>query len=141
MKTEKIILSFIAVLFGLLAAGVAFYFYQSIKVVQVPQDKTTAQASPTPSPLPAVYVTITTPEDEDVVEKKTVTISGKTVPEAIVVVSTGIGDDILTPAANGNFTGTITLENGVNQIIATAITPNGQSATITKTLTFSTESF
>lgn len=141
MKKEKIVLSFVAVLFGLLAAGVAFYLYQSTKVVSPPQKQQQATTSPSPTPQSSLFLTIDTPTDEEVVDKKTVTITGKTVPEAIVVISTAIGDEVLTPASTGNFTGTITIDHGVNEITARAIVPNGQSVKIVKTFTFSTENF
>lgn len=141
MKKEKIVLSFIAVLLGLMVAGATFYLYQSTKVVSQPQKQQQTTASPSQAPQSSLFLTIDSPADEEVVGKKTVTIIGKTVPDAVVIISTGIGDNVLIPASTGNFTGTITIENGVNEITARAIVPNGQSVKIVKTLTFSTENF
>lgn len=141
MRTEKVILSFIAVAIGILVSGIAFYFYQATKTV--PQKPPVAKASVTPTklPHPAFSLTISTPEDEDVVASKTVKVAGKTSKDATVVVSTDTDDQVLTPSQDGSFNGTVTIGNGQNIIHFLAIAPDGQEIKITKTITYSTENF
>lgn len=143
MKKEKTILSFIAVLIGLLVAGIAFYFYQTTKTIS---DTKTNTVSIKPSPIPtinesAMYLNIDTPQDEAVVDKKILTISGKTIKDATIVVLTNSSDDVINTASNGNFSTTVNLEDGENQISITAISPTGEEETVIKTVTYSTESF
>ena len=141
MKQERVILSFIMVLIGLLVAGVAFYLYQGTK--KVSSSKTTITApSPTPTPLsPSVYLNIDNPIDESVTDNKTIKVSGKTVVGATVVILTSANQQIVEPSSQGDFSTTITASDGQNLIRVTAFGPDGQSVTVQKTITYSTENF
>lgn len=144
MKTERIVLSFIAVLIGVIVAGIGFYFYQSTKTISPQKLKSitlSPQSSPTPTPLPPIYLTLDAPTDEGVVDTQTITVAGKTVPNAIVLISTKSTDDVITPSATGAFTTTETIDTGVNTIEITAIAPDGEESKTTRTVTYSTETF
>lgn len=143
MKTEKVVLSFIAVAIGILVAGVAFYLYQATKTIpSTQQSKVVAKQTPTPTPQKSVaLLTVDSPKDEEVVETKKITVSGKTIPDATVIVTSDLDEQILTPAQNGNFSGSITIDDGENKIVFTAITKGGQESTIIRVVTYSTESF
>lgn len=142
MKKEQVVLSFIAVLIGILVAGVAFYLYQSTRTISQSQiQKAKNLITPTPTKAPAVLLTINAPTDEDVVDKKTIIISGKTNPDAIVVITTSIGDQVITPTTTGSFSATTTIDDGANSIEITAIAPDGQETKATRTITYSTETF
>ncbi|MEK7534750.1 MAG: hypothetical protein AAB600_05500 [Patescibacteria group bacterium] len=141
MKKEKVILSFIATLIGLMFAGVAFYFYESSKDLPPSTIKKISIVQPTPTPKPSIFLSLDRPKDEEVVSKKVITISGKTIPEAIVSIIAQNSQDIITPALNGDFSTTINVEDGQNLIEITAIAPNGESAKALRTVTFSTEEF
>lgn len=141
MKTERALLSFVAIIIGLVVAAAAFYLYQSTK--KIPEDKTkiVTISSPTPSPESSIYLVVDSPKDEEVVDKKTITISGKTTRDALVVVSTKTEDEVIEPASNGNFSTTVTIGDGQNQVEITSIAPNGEEAKVLRTVTFSTETF
>ena len=141
MKTEKIILSFIAILIGLLASGVAFYFYQSTKTIPPSKLKTIAIVSPAPTTQPSIFLTIDNPKDEEVTDKKIITVSGKTTPDATVILSSQIADNVINPSSTGSFSTTVTITDGENEIQITAIAPNGEETTLKQTITYSTESF
>ncbi len=144
MKAEKIILSFVAVLFGLIAAGVAFYYYQSTKSPKIAQNPPTisqAPLQPSPTPIDTNILTIESPKEEEVVTKKLITISGKTVKGAIVTVSTEDSDQVVKPADNGEFTLTQTIPDGTTQLQFHALFPDGAEKKVTRTVTYSTESF
>lgn len=143
MKLEKFVLSIIGIFFGLLVAGSAFYFYQRItshpsnkKVISVNTEK-----GPTPSPTPSFFVNIDSPKDESVVDNKTVTIAGKTIPTATIIVSTGSNDQVVTPSSQGDFSTTATIDTDENQIIVTAIAPSGEEVKKAITVTYSTQQF
>ncbi len=147
MKTERIVLSFIAVLIGILVAAGAFYFYQTTKLVPTPKKQDNpANNQPSagvikPTPPSSVFLAVDSPKDEDVVDNKSLTVSGKTVPDAVIIITTAIADATITPATNGNFTTNITLDDGTNQIEITAIAPNGDETRVTRSVTYSTENF
>lgn len=141
MKKEKLILSFIAVVFGLLAAGGIFYILQAAKPTPANNANIASLPSPTPTPIPSVFLTIDRPKDEEVVTGKILTISGKTASNAIIAIVTDSSEDVITPALNGNFSATVKIDNDQNIIQITAIAPNGESVTVNKTVTYSQEEF
>lgn len=144
MRTEKVVLSFIAILIGLLVAGVSFYFYQSTK-------STTAKvATPISLKLPsttpeakknAFDVIISSPTDESLVAKKTVTISGKTTANATILLTTPVDNDIASASATGDFTDNLAIDDGENEIDVTAIDSKGNEVTKKVTVTYSTDNF
>ena len=141
MKQERVILSFIAVFIGLIVAGIAFYFYQSTKTVSTSKSERLENPTPTPTQNPSLFLQVFEPKDEQIVDRKTVTISGKTKPEATVVILTTSGEEIIEPSREGDFNTTIQIGNGVNFIKIQAIAPNGQSQTVQRIVSYTTEDF
>ncbi len=142
MKVEKVVLSFVAVLVGLLVAGVAFFLYQSTKTLSPNQIKGVSVTSPSPTPKLSTFLTVDSPQDESVVTSKTITISGKTTGDATILLSTPTTDTIVTPVAStGTYSTNATLQDGENEITLTAIAPNGDEIKKQFTVTYSTESF
>ncbi len=142
MKAERFILSFIAILFGLLVAGVAFYLYQMTRTVSPTSQTTTVTQNPTPTPdTSANFISIDSPVNESVVDKKTISVSGKTVANSTIIVSDGTTDDVVKPTTTGSFSLTQTLDDGTNIIQITVIFPDGTEKKVTRTVTYSTESF
>lgn len=141
MKTEKIILSFIATLFGLLVAGIAFYLFQTYRKPVTPNTKTVSIVSPSPTPLPSIFLTVNKPKDEDVLTSKILAVSGKTAANAVIVIISDSSEDVITPSVNGDFSTTVNLDEGQNILEIIAIAPNGESVTIKKTVTYSQEEF
>ena len=142
MKSERIILSLIAIFVGLLVAGGAFYIYQMTK--QIPQDKTdtiTIKAHATPTPSTNQYLTIDSPKDESLTDRKTITVSGKTIIGSTVIVSTETGDQIVKTTTTGTFNVTQTIDTGTNLISIKAIFPDGNEKTIQRTVNYTTEEF
>jgi len=141
MKQERVILSFIAVLIGLLAAGVLFYFYQSTKVINNSNSDVILSPTPTTNTKSNIFISINQPSDEAVVANKTLQISGKTTPDATIVIITDASQLVLEPTKDGNFSTTITLDSGQNLITIQAIAKNGETVNVKKTITYSTEDF
>lgn len=142
MGREKALLSFIAVVVGLLVGGSAFYFYENSKAIPSPQQvKIISAISPSPTSKPSIFLTISKPSDEEVVQKKILTISGKTTNIATIIILTGSTEEIISPTSNGDFSTTINIENGQNLIEITAIAPNREISKAIRTVTFSTEEF
>ena len=141
MKQERVILSFIMVLIGLLVAGVAFYFYQTTKVVSDKSSVGNSNQTPTPSPKPTVFLVLNQPSNELVVSNKTLLVSGKTNQDATVIIITDSDQLVLKPSSQGDFSTTITLSNNQNLIRVRVVTPNGETAVLDRTVTYSTEDF
>ncbi len=144
MKAEKVILSFIAVFVGLIAAGVAFYLYQTTKIIPdqpKPSATKVATQQATPTPSGSDIFILDTPQDEQVFDKKLITIKGTTVKGATVIVSTSDNDQVVQPADNGNFTLTQTIPDGTSMVEFSVIFPDGTQKKIERTVTFSTENF
>lgn len=145
MKTEKIVLSFVAVLIGLLVAGAAFYFYESTKMISPAGKhlaaKTSTSMTPTSAPNATTSLTIDAPGDESVVTSKTLAVKGKAQSNATIEITTPVDDEVTTASSAGDFSTTATLDDGTNQVTVTAISPNGQDETKTITVTYSTENF
>ena len=144
MKAEKVILSFVAVFVGLIAAGVAFYLYQSTKIIPTDQAKpsaTTVAVQPTKAPAPSDVFTVDSPQNEQVFDKKLITVKGTAVKGAIITVSTDDTDQVVQPADNGNYTLTQTIPDDTSLIEFTVIFPDGTEKKIDRTVTFSTENF
>jgi hypothetical protein len=140
MKNEKLILSIAAILFGLVVAGIAFFIFQTTKTVPA-NTKIVSIVSPSPTPLPSISLTLDRPKDEEVVNDKVLTVSGKTQSNAVVVVLTDSSEDVVSPSADGAFSTTVNLSDGQNMLEVSSIAPNGESVIIKKTVTYSQEEF
>lgn len=142
MKKEKLILSFIATLLGLLVAGIAFYLFQAAKTVPNTATKTISFASPAPTTsTPSISLTLDRPKDEEVVNSKVLVVSGRTRSSAVVIVITDSSNEVVTPSANGDFSTTVNLDDGQNILEVISIAPNGESIANKKTVTYSQEEF
>ena len=133
MRIEKIILAIVGVVAGLFVAGIAFYIYQTTRTISPTTIKTITLASPTPSAAPIPLV-VQSPTDGQVSTSRIITVSGKTDPQATVVVTTDTTDNVVTPSASGDFSLSVTTSGGENRIVITAILPNGQEAQQTLTV-------
>jgi hypothetical protein len=143
MKAEKVILSFVAVFVGLIAAGVAFYLYQTTKVMpeQSKPSATNVTIQATPATSAIDTFTIDTPQDEQVFDKKLINIKGTAVKGAFVTISTDDTDQVVQPADNGVFTLTQTIPDGTSVVEISVIFPDGTQKKIDRTVTFSTANF
>jgi len=141
MKQERVILSFIMVLIGLLVAGGLFYFYQSTKTVSPSTTGIVTRVTPIPTPKPKLYLSLNEPSDEQVANTKTLSISGKTNPDATLIIVTDSDQQIIQPSTQGDFSTTITLDDGQNLIEIRSILPTGETVVTQRTVTYSTEDF
>jgi hypothetical protein len=141
MKQERVILSFIMVLIGLLVAGAAFYFYQSTKKISPSTTNIIVNNTPTPTPEIKAYLTLNQFSDEQVVSEKTFKINGKTNPNATIILITQSDQQVIKPTSQGDFSTTITLDSGQNIIQIKSILPGGETTGIQRTITYSTQDF
>ncbi len=129
-----------AVIVGLIVAGIGFYIYQTTKAIPPTKLGTVKISPPTPTP-PAVILAVTSPIDESITANKTITISGKTNPTATILISTPTADQVIKPSSQGDFSTTATIGDGANLIRIIAIGPSGNQSEKDITITYSTENF
>lgn len=142
MNKEKIVLSIIAILLGLFVAGGAFYIFQTASSINEPPVETQSPTqSPTKPPENNNLLILEEPQDEQVFTKRIINIKGKTAKDATVIISTASIDQVVTPSANGEFTLTHTLEDGINILKVTSIFSDGTEKSITRTVSSTSEDF
>lgn len=141
MKAEKFLIFTFALTIGVAIAGLGFYLYQSQKTIPKSQIQTISLKSPSPTPKPSVFITVDTPQNEDVSDSKTIKVAGKTSPDSTVIITTDADTQVISPAQNGDYSATLTIGDGENQLEVTAVTSQGQSTTLHRVITYSTETF
>lgn len=141
MKKERVILSFIALLIGLVVAGSAFYLYEKSKSDGNDSPQTTV-VLPTPSPAEeGNLLVIDKPKNEDVITSRSVTVSGSTLPETYVIAQSLSEEQVAKSSQNGSFQFTLDIEDGLNVISVTAVYSDGTQKTEKRVITYSTEDF
>lgn len=141
MNKEKFILIFVAVAMGLLVAVGAFFLYQKTKAISPSKITNIITTSPSPSNKNPNVLTIDNPKDESVVTSASVTVSGKTSPNAKIVIVNQATQESANPTTTGNFSATIGLESGENIIMIIAVFPNGETVSEKRIVTVSSENF
>ena len=146
MKSERVILSFIAVLVGLMVAGGTFFIYQHYMKTPptTPAQTLSTKSVITPSPTPHNqndFLIVDNPVDQLVTSLRNIQVSGKATKDATIIVSTPSTDQVAISSNTGTFSLSTTLDNDTNVMQITAIFPDGTEQKVTKTVTYSTETF
>lgn len=144
MKAERIILSFVAVLIGLIVAGGAYYAYEFYFKNQPVKSNPAITVHITPSPTPANpadYLTVDQPADQNVSSDRTITVSGKATKGSTIIISTPSTDEAGITSGDGSYSMTVTLDDDTNPLFVTAVYPDGSEQKIERTVTYSTASF
>jgi hypothetical protein len=93
----------------------------------------------TPTPQNGFGITLASIEENDVITSSPVTISGITKPLVLVAISGETKDYLVRSDANGQFTQSVDLAAGTNEIIFTAFEENGNQTQTTLNVVFSSE--
>lgn len=139
---ERAIIVFIAVLAGLILTTLGFLLYETTKKkapIDVSKEKIT-ETKPTPERVD-LFVTIQSPQDETLTDKRSIVIKGKTNPGNTLIVSTNQELVAATPATDGSFSVTVTIDTGANNIVVRAINPQGEEVQDSTLITFNSEDF
>lgn len=139
--SKSYLLLIIVLVVAILAIG-GFAFYRSTTVQTPPSASPTTPTVPSQPPAtttpPAaplqkmISLTVSSPTNGQIVSTPTVTVSGKTIPNADVAVN----DKDLKANASGNFTTVLTLDEGDNNISVTASDENGSYSEWNGTVTY-----
>lgn len=139
---ERLIIILVAIVSGLLITGAGFFIYQSTKKVNDAPVAKNSTVTVTPKAQEGqLFVRVSEPTDESLTNKRTLNIKGSTNPENIIVISTNLEDVQGKPTQDGNFSITVDIDAGANEVITRAISPNGDSVQDIRTITYSTEDF
>lgn len=141
MRKEKIILSIIAGVVGILVALGALFFYQSTKTLRDSQIKKIIIDSPTPNPEKGLFIDVFSPKDEEVVSTRVIKISGKTISNAKIVIISNNSEVGAVADKEGNFSTSVTLSENENILQIIAISPIGENIKAERVVTYTTESF
>lgn len=136
---ERLVIVFIAVAVGLLVTTLIFFLYQQTKTI--PQKTITSLVTPTETPKEKAYLALESPGDEEISDRRSIQVKGKTSPENIVIVSTNVEDKIVKPTSDGRFAATITIDSNANVVVVRAIEKSGEEAVEKRIITYSTEDF
>lgn len=140
---ERLIIIFVAIIAGLFITSAGFFIYQSTKKINdTPTTTTPISVTPQADQNPeGLFITVSEPKDETLTNKRTLTIKGSTNPENLIVISTNLEDVQIKPSSEGNFSATIDIDAGANEVRTRAISPSGTSVEDIRTITYSTEEF
>lgn len=136
---ERIVIVFIAIAIGLLVTTLIFFLYQQTKTI--PQGTINTLGSPTKAPSQDVYLVVEAPVDEQISDRRSIQVKGKTDPDNTIIVSTNIEDEVVKPTSDGRFSVTITIDAGANVLVTRAIAPSGEETVDRRVITFSAEEF
>ena len=136
---ERIVIVFLDITIGLLVTTLIFFLYQQTKTI--PQKTINTKDNAPKESSEKVYLAIEAPLDEQISDRRSIQIKGKTDPDNIIIVSTNIEDQVVKPTSDGNFSVTITIDAGANVLITRAIQPDGEEIIDRRVITFSTEEF
>jgi len=91
-----------------------------------------------PSPIPVIELIITTPENNIISEEEIIEVAGQTIPKAIIAITYPEGEKLLEADEDGRFSTEISLVGGDNLIEISAFNKQGDEATKTLTVVYST---
>lgn len=93
-----------------------------------------------PAPLP-VSLTVDSPKDASIVDEDKTVVSGKTDPKAILAIFTEEEEVIIEADENGKFETEIDLIEGANEITVVTFDEEGNEASQSMTIVYSTAEF
>lgn len=135
LSTKTFIISHLVIL--MLALG----FFAGLYYILYPErfKKAVMEYNPVTREPISLFLEITSPEDDILVNDGNLIISGKTGPEAAVVISSNQSDAGLQADKYGQFSKVFPLILGANIIEITSFDPEGNSKTVTKSVYYQEE--
>ncbi|MGB9706837.1 MAG: Ig-like domain-containing protein [Microgenomates group bacterium] len=139
MRKEVLIAIIIGFTLGLI---ITFGVWQANKALKETAPKKEAPPQITeeqlPTPTPQPLLVITSPEDNSISNKEKIDVSGKTFPQATVVIIYEEGEKIVEADGGGNFSAEINLVGGANEITISAFDKDGNEMSKTLNVVYST---
>lgn len=104
---------------------------------QPPEEKEEIEVAPTPTPLP-ILLKIEKPQDESIIDQAKTLLSGRSDPRAILAIFTEEDELIIEADQEGKFETEIELIEGANEITVIAFDEEGNEASQSMTVVYST---
>ncbi|OGV89963.1 hypothetical protein A2Z41_02950 [Microgenomates group bacterium RBG_19FT_COMBO_39_10] len=139
MRKEVLIAIIIGFGLGLI---ITFGIWTANKALKETAPTTTAPAEEKvetkPTPAPTLELTIVSPKNNTISDQELIEVSGQTIPQAIVAITYPEGEKLLEADEDGSFSTEISLIGGDNQIKISAFNDEGDEATESLTIVYST---
>ena len=143
MKVDKDII--LAIIIGIFVGGLTAFsvFFLPKFLSKTPSQtenvETVMEEEPAPSPISSSFLTLENPQNEAIFSEDEITVSGKTTPNALVVIISPTDEETIEADDKGNFEAKILLEEGDNEISITAYTKDDEEQTESITVYYSEE--
>lgn len=140
MKKEVLVAIIIGFGLGLVITFGIWTANKALKETGPKKEATPEQATEEtiPTPTPTHIIVINSPEDNSISNKEKIEITGKTTPTATVAILYEGGEKIIEADSEGGFSVEISLIGGSNEITIVAYDPEGNEASKTLTVVYST---
>lgn len=136
ISSKHFILSHLLILIiGLIFLGGLYYILN----IQYQKSISPFSNGPVTSKPKSFTLTLNQPEDEALVFNNQILVSGKSAPFLQVLISTNSLDQVVEAKADGSFSYTLNLEEGVNNIKVAAFDKTGDTREIERVVYFSEE--
>lgn len=131
----RILFLFLTFLLTVLAGILIFYYFTSDNLV-APDSVSITPVTKEPVSL---TLSLSSPDDNFLTFDQDLLIQGKTSSSAVIILSSNNKDYVLEPSSKGNFSLTLKLENGVNQLLVKVFDNQGNSKSEERTVYYSSE--
>lgn len=139
LSFQAFILSHLLILaFGLGVLGWLYYMLYDIKLPFAPKSAFESYQPVTTTPI-SFNLDLNNPDEDSLVFDKSIVISGKTSPQASVIVSVDDKDTALQSNSNGDFSKVVVLSSGLNRVRVDAFDSQGNTKEVTRLVYFSEE--
>lgn len=135
LSTKTFIISHIAILLsGLIFFGGLYYILYQEKFQPLPVSYNPVTKEPV-----SLFLEVASPDDEVLVYEDNIVVSGKTGPDATVIISNQDSDAGLQASKEGQFSKVFQLSPGPNILEITVFDSEGNSKTVTRSIYYSVE--
>lgn len=131
---------FILTQFLILISALAFLaglFY--VLNIQYKKPSTPFSNGPVTTKPSSFTLDLSQPSDQTLSFNSSILVSGRTLPKIHVLISTETSDDVVQSKADGTFSYTLDLIEGVNSLEVTAFDPSGDFRSVSRTIYYSKE--
>jgi len=115
----------------IVAIGALFYFWLA--------SRPKPEQAPVTVELPKATLVLTAPKDQEATTSAQIKVSGKTNPASLITAYTDTQEETFESDENGDFSGTLTLDEGPNEITVTAFGQDAQEQSEIRSVVYVTE--
>ena len=145
MRKDVVIAISIGLVIGLVITYGIWIANKSLKLAQnhpwaspTPVTASSPEVSPSPNPSTNSVLAIPSPEDESLSESATITVKGQTLPNSDLVVLSEKSETFLKSDSRGEFSTSINLETGYNQLKIIVFDASGVEHSVERLVTYTT---